>query len=165
MSQYGAPSHVWKQWLTMSNMCRPVHPRRSFAELLKNCSSIYENTSSLLPTICKSKVSTLSKAQVRQAVKKFTPSEQGKSPCVHKSVYRGQTVDPVPCHNRFDPLKQFDTQELVDQGENLSVVQTVYKVKSKVKASKHSKLQEEGTHSHIKTLTHKISMTCLDQVA
>ena len=88
----------------------------------------------------------MSKAQVHQVVKKVTPSERGKSPCVHKSVYRGHTVDPVPCYNRFDPLKQFDTQELDDQGENLSVVQTAHKVKPKVKVSKHSKSQKECFH-------------------
>ena len=27
MSQYDTPSHVWKHWLTMSNMCRPVDSR------------------------------------------------------------------------------------------------------------------------------------------
>ena len=111
VSQYGAPSHVWKHWWTMSNMCRPVDPRRSFVEVLKTCPSKYENTSSLMTTTCKSKVSTLSKVQlVQQVLKKAAPSEQGKSPCVHKSVYRGHTVDPVPCYNRFDPLKHFDTQ-------------------------------------------------------
>ena len=35
VSQYGVPSHVWKQWLSMSNMCRPVDPRWSFAEVLQ----------------------------------------------------------------------------------------------------------------------------------
>ena len=58
VSQYGAPFHVWKQWLSMSNMCRPVDPRRFLAEVLKTCPSKYENTSSLLPSTCKSKVST-----------------------------------------------------------------------------------------------------------
>ena len=35
VSQYSAPSHVWKQWLTMSNMCRPVGPRRYFVVSLR----------------------------------------------------------------------------------------------------------------------------------
>ena len=30
----------------MSNMCRPVDPRRSFAEILKTCGK-YENTSAI----------------------------------------------------------------------------------------------------------------------
>ena len=103
VSQYGASFHVWKQWLSMSNMCRPVDPRHSFAEVLKTRPSKYENTSSLMTTTCKSKVSTLSKAQVQQVLNKATLSEKVKSPCVHKSVYRAHTVDPVPCYNRFDP--------------------------------------------------------------
>ena len=93
VSHYGAPSHIWKHRLAMSNMCRPVDPRRSFAEVLKTCPSNYKNTSSHLPATGKSKVKTLSKAQVQQVSKKATPSEQGKSPCVHKSVYRGHTVE------------------------------------------------------------------------
>ena len=125
--QYDAPSHVWKQQLSMSNMCRPLNPRRSFAEVLKTCSSKYENTSSLLPSTCKSKISISLKRYIQQAVDKLTSFEQGKSPCVHKGVYKGQTVDPVPCFNRFDPLKQFDTQELVDQTENSTVGHTGHK--------------------------------------
>ena len=117
MSQYGALSHVWKQWLSMSNMCRPVDPRRSFAEVLKTRPSKYENTSSLMTTTCKSMVSILSKVQVQQVLKKATPSGQGKSPCIHKGVYRGHIVAPVPCYNRFDPLKHLHTQELNDQGK------------------------------------------------
>ena len=31
LSQYDASSHVWKHWLTMSNMCRPVDSRHSFS--------------------------------------------------------------------------------------------------------------------------------------
>ena len=146
MSQYGAPFHVWKQWLSMSNMCRPVDPRRSFAEVFKTCSSKYENTSSLLPSTCKSKVSTSPKRHIHQAVDKLTSFRQGKCPCVHKSVYKGQIVDPVPCFNRFDPLKQFDTQELVDQTENSTVGHTGHKVKSKVKLIKHSNAQKQCVH-------------------
>ena len=146
VSQYGAPSRVWKQWLSMSNMCKPVDPRRSFAEVLKTCPSKHENTSSLMPRTCKSKVTTLSKAQVHQVPNKVTSPGQGKSPCVHKSVYRGHTVDPVSCYNRFDPLKQFDTQELDDQTENWTVGQTGHKVKSKVKLTKHSNVQTPNVH-------------------
>ena len=138
VSQYGAPSHVWKQWLSMSNMCKPVDPRRSFAEILKTCPSKYGNTS-------KSKVTTLSKVQVHQVPNKATPSGQGKSPCVHKTVYKGHTVNPVPCYNRFDPMKQFDTQEL-DQNENSIEGQTGHKVKSKVKLTKHSNVQTQNVH-------------------
>ena len=67
VSQYGAPSHVWKQWLSTSNMCRPVDPRRSFAEILETCSK-YEETSSLLPKTCKSKVSISPKRHIQQTV-------------------------------------------------------------------------------------------------
>ena len=110
--QYSAPSHVWKQWLSMR---KPVDPRHSFAKVLKTCPSKYGNTSPFMTTTGKSKVTTLSKVQVQQVPNKATASGQGKGPCVHKSVYRGHTVDPVLCYNRFDPLKQFDTQELDDQ--------------------------------------------------
>ena len=114
VSQYGAPSHIWKQGLSMSNMFRPVELRRSFAEVLKACPSKYENTSSLLPSNCKSNVSTSPKRHIQQAVDKLTSFKQGKFPCVHIGEYKGQTVDLFPCFNRFDPRKQFDTQLLVD---------------------------------------------------
>ena len=93
-----------------------------------------------------SKVSKLSKAQAHQVIKKVTPSERGKSSCVHKSVYRGHTVGPVPCCIRFDPLKQFDTQELDDHNENSVIGQTGHKVKSKVKLTKHSNAQKQCVH-------------------
>ena len=130
----------------MSNICRPVDPMHCFAEVLKTCPSKYENTSSLLPSTSKSKVSTSPKCHIHQAVDKLTSFKQGKSPCVHKSVYKDKTVDPVPCFNRFVPLKQFDTQELVDQTENLTVSHTGYKVKYKVKLTKHSNAQKQGVH-------------------
>ena len=84
----------------------------------------------------------MSKPKAHQVVTKITPSERGKSPCVYKSVHRGHTADPVPCYNRFDSLKEFDTQELDDQNEN----RTGHKVKSKVKLTKHSNAQKQGVH-------------------
>ena len=33
--QYDGPSHVWKKWLMMRNMCKPVDHRRSFADVFK----------------------------------------------------------------------------------------------------------------------------------
>ena len=74
VSQNGAPSHIWKHWLAMSNMSRPVDPRRSFDDLLKTCTCKYENTFSLLPATGKSKVITMSKAPVQQVVKKTSYS-------------------------------------------------------------------------------------------
>ena len=53
-------------------------------------------------------------------------------------------MEPVPCFNRFDPLKQFDTQELVDQ--NSVVGRTGHKVKSKAKLTKHSNAQKQCVH-------------------
>ena len=100
----------------------------------------------LLPSTCKRKVSTSPKHHIQQAVDKLSSFKQGKSPCVHKGVYKGQAVDPVPCFNRFDLLKPFDTQELVDQTENLTVGHTGHKVKSKVKLTKHSNAQKQGVH-------------------
>ena len=91
-------------------------------------------------------VSTSPKRHIQQAVDKLTSFKKGKSPCVHKGVYKGQTVDPVPCFNRFDPLKQFDTQEVVDQTENSTVGHTGHKVKSKVKLTKHSNAQKQCVH-------------------
>ena len=59
----------------MSNMCKPVDPRRSFAEVLKTCPSKYEDTSSLTATTCKSKVTTLSKARGQQVLNRATHLE------------------------------------------------------------------------------------------
>ena len=71
-----------------------------------------------MTTFHKSKATTLSKVQVQQVHNKVTPTKRGKSPCVHKSVYTGHTVDSVPCHNRFDPLNQIDSQETDEQNES-----------------------------------------------
>ena len=65
---------------------------------------------------------------------------------MHKRVYKGQTVDTVPCCDRFDPPKQFDTQELVGQSENSIVGHTGHKVKSKGQLTKPSNAQKQGVH-------------------
>ena len=138
-------------------MCRPVDPRQSVAEVLKTSPIKGKSTSSLMTLAHKSKATTLSKVQVHQVHNKVTPSKPGKSPCVHKRVYRGHIVDPVPCHNRFDPLKQFDTQELDDQNKNSIVGHTGHKVKSKVKLTKHSNVQTQNVqklvHQDVKSQT------------
>ena len=148
VSQYGVSPHVWKQWLSMSNMCKPVDPRRSFADVLKTCPSKHKNTSVLMTT-GKSKATILSKPYVHQALNKVTFPGQGKPPSVHKSVYSGHTADPAPCQNRFDPLKHLDTQESEDQDKNCIVGFTGYKVKSKVKIKKHSKVQTQNVHKMV----------------
>ena len=79
-------------------------------------------------------------------VKNVIPSKQGKSPCSHKTVYTGQTVDPVPCHNRFDPLKQFDTQDIGEkQCQPSPDVTKINKITSKVKSSKNSRNKSHET--------------------
>ena len=146
MSQYGVPSNVWKQWLSMSNMCRPVDPRRSIAEVLKTSPCKGKNTSSIMTPTYKSKVTTLSEPRVLQVHNKVISSRRGKSLCVHKSVYTGHTVDSVPCYNRFDPLQQIDTQQLDDQNESSIVGHTGHKVKSSVKCTKYGLAQKQSVH-------------------
>ena len=57
----------------MSNMCKPVDPSRSFAEVLKTSYSRQEQLCLIMSNRSKIEVSTLPKVQVPRILKKWTP--------------------------------------------------------------------------------------------
>ena len=104
VSQYDALPHVWKKWLMMTNMCKPVDPSRSFADVLKEgpskqqqvCPPLSKNSTSKIQTASKTPIPL--KVQVPEVSRQWSPCEQGKSTYVQKLV--DPTPYQVPCHNR-----------------------------------------------------------------
>ena len=93
----------------MSNMCKPVDPSRSFADVLKEqvFPPLSKSSTSKIQTASKTQVPL--KVQVPQVSRQWSPCEQG------KSTYAQKLVDPspyqVPCHNRFAPLTQLKKKQ------------------------------------------------------
>ena len=142
VSQYDAPPHLWRKWLNMSNMCKPIDPRRSFAEVLKTTSSKYQDNSPSTPITSNTKVKTSSRTQEMASVTKVPYLKQGKTPRVHRTVTRGHVVDPVPCHNRFDSLSQSCNEE-VDETNHSPVTDHIsHTVKPEVGSAKHNNKQK-----------------------